>query len=862
MAFRPVFKALVLAPLRVERTRTLLTVLGLALGVAVLVAIDLANESAVHSFRQTLNDVAGRAQLTVRGNGFGLVGSTLETVARTPGVAAASPLISGQMLAPPSGTRRTTETLTLFGVDLLRSEEPDDQAIRDITFELADGLRLQDLLVDEDSLILTKRFAQRSRVGPGDTVTLWVAGRPRDFKVAGTMAGSSFADALDGNVAVVDLGVADTLLARGGRLDRIDVVTDSGSSVEQVAAALEERLAGTALVERPETRGARVESMLAAFRFNLRALGHLSVLVGAFLIYNTMSVAVVRRRRAIGTLRAMGIPRGMVRRAFLAEGLMLGVVGSLIGALGGILLAAAMLGTVSQAISINFVETQARGLAPNWRLVAFSMLIGILGAVVAAWRPAMEAAATEPANTLRSGSEESGGAARSRGRLVVAAVLAAAAGLLLLREPRPGLPIAGYVASTLLLGAMAACMLPWLAFLAGATRRVYTRWFRAEGMVAAAGIAAAPRRASVAVCGLLVSIAMTISVGVMVSSFRRTVVEWMEQVLLADFYVSAAVVDASYRGAPLPMALAEAVAGIPGVEVVDPFRTWDVTIDGRPARAGAGNLAAARFRNKAADGRPMMEVMAAARNNDACIVSEAFARKFGVDRGDTVTLTTPKGPLELQIEAVYFDYSSEQGYVIFDRSVYIRYFDDGMLDSIAVYILPNADRDAVRRGIVAAANATEGAPAVIVRENTGLREFALRAFDQTFAVTHVLQLIAVLVAVLGVTTTLLAQLMDRRQEVLTLRWIGAARRRVARIVMLEASLIGLAGVLAGVPAGLALSWILIKHIMMESFGWTIGFSIPWPLVIQTAVVVFVATLAAGYLPAMRATRETIAPQGR
>lgn len=251
----------------------------------------------------------------------------------------------------------------------------------------------------------------------------------------------------------------------------------------------------------------------------------------------------------------------------------------------------------------------------------------------------------------------------------------------------------------------------------------------------------------------------------------------------------------------------------------------------------------------------MQDVLALAREERGAVVSEAFSNKQGLGEGDVITIPTPAGARDLKIIAVYTDYSSEQGYVIFDRQLYDEWFGDNLLNSVAVYLDGSVDRDALRGSIRSIATEMEGVPGVVIRSNDELRGFALEAFDQTFAVTHILKVIAILVSILGVTTTLLAQVVDRRQEMATLRYLGATSRRVGRIIGIETGLIIKAGLILGLPAGLILSWILTRFIMLESFGWTIAFAIPWVVVAQVCVIIFLGSLLAGVLPAREAMRS-------
>lgn len=645
------FHALVGAYIRHEKGRSLLTVLGVALGVGVLVAIDLANESAVESFRNTVNDVAGEAQLEVRGNGIGLPGPTFSRVARHPSIKAIEPIISGEVSFQRQDNG-TTVTLMLLGVDLLGSGDPVGNSIRDIQFILTEGIELTDLLRRPDLLLFTERFARRHGIAPGDRVTLHAAGFPGVYQVGGLLGDGTFADTLDGNLVLGDLAVADVILRRRGLLDRLDLKLVDGADVDKVAGEIHAYLGEAFVVERPQSRSARVDNMLAAFRFNLRALGHISILVGAFLVYNTMSIAVVRRRAVIGTVRALGVGRKAIRGVFLLEGVLIGLLGTAVGILGGVLAAGFLLNPVSEAISINFVQIHQAGLHVGKSVLIQALILGVGGATLAALGPANEAASTPPANTMRRGSDEVAADQLPWGIITVGGVLFLIGMVLLSREPRPGLPLSGYLASTFLIGAFSCWSRPCLGVVSALARRPFSLFFRVEGLLAVSSTRSALGRSSVAISGLLVSVAMTIAVTVMVASFRGTVTSWMEQVLVADLYISAATGNPGGEGTTMPLEFATRIGALEGVSMVDPFRTWVATINDLPVRLGSGDFRVPRFTSIDKRGRPMQEVLALARANRSAVASEAFSMKQGLGEGDLVHIPTPGGLMKVRIEGI------------------------------------------------------------------------------------------------------------------------------------------------------------------------------------------------------------------
>lgn len=869
MMARGAFHALVGAWLRHERGRSALTILGVALGVAVLVAIDLAIGSSVAGFKQTLEEVAGRATLTIRSEGAGLPGELAGEVADHPGVISTAPLIQTTATLP-AQDGSTTQGMLLLGVDLLFSGQLAGPAVREFEFQLQPERALESFLIDPRVIMIPNQLAKRLGKAAGDSFRLNVGGFEHTMTIGAIIDAGELADAMDGAVGVMDIAMVDRLLEANGRIDRIDLVTDPEVSVDTVAESLRRKLGSSYLVERPAARGEQVDAMMAAFRFNLRALGLISILVGAFLIFNTMNVAVVRRTEVIGTLRAMGLQRGVIRRVFLLEGAAMGIIGSALGIGLGLLMARSLLGIVSRAVSINYFQVYRESLVLTETTLIVAMVLGVGGAVGAAWGPANLAASIPPANTMRRGGVQPRPGGNPWKTLAVAfGLILGAAGLirfyqtsfsalpwvseLIEDSPQPWL---GYLASFLVVMAFVLLSRPFFRLLLAVLRRPVARTFGAEGLLAVAGSRAALNRAGVAISGLLIAMGMTVSVGVMVDSFRETVQVWMGQALRADLYLSAQAGGGGDRPGLMPEAIADAVERLPGVAGVDPFRLREVTIHNRPSFLGAGRFDIVRYDEnlRILDGRPANEVVREALRDGGVIVSEAFYRKQGLGRGDRVPIPTPGGRVELPIVGVFYDYSTELGYVIMDRSLYREFYDDPMINTLAVYLDSGADAEAIREEVRGLANTLPGMPMVQLRANEELRGFALNAFNRTFQVTWVMELIAILIAVLGVANTLLSQILDRRDEILTLRTLGISKGRVAKVVIIESGLVGLTGVLLGIGAGLALSWILAKIIMLESFGWTIQFRIPWLLVLELAGVVLASTFLAGILPAREAGR--------
>jgi putative ABC transport system permease protein len=674
---------------------------------------------------------------------------------------------------------------------------------------------------------------------------------------------------MDGSFVLMDIAAAQLAFDRLGRLDRLDVRLAPGAAggaaprtpttaeIDAALAAIQARLPAGLSASRPSRRGQQVETMLAAFHLNLSALSWVALVVGLFLVYNTATINVLARRDEIGMLRALGVTRRQVLGLFLGESVLLGLAGTIAGLVLGRLLADWAVGLTGATVSTLYIATAAAPPALTGGQIALAFAIGLPLSLLAAAVPALEAARVPPTAAIR-GSDRLESRVRLGLRTFVApaAVLLAAAGLARL-GPVDGRPLFGY-GSALATIVGASLLVPVLLFgLAAAVRRPLRRRFGAEGLVAHAHLASAIPRLSISVAALAVSLAMMVAVAIMIGSFRDTVVYWVNQTLQADLFVGPGVQPTVGSPQTLSPEVIAAVRRHPDAAAVDTFRNMDLVYRGHLVVLGAGQFDVVRSHGallfKApADGRA---ALARAIGADAVVVSETFANRYDVHPGETVDLPTPAGDRPFRVEGVYYDYAADRGVVAMDRATFVRHFGDLPPTSLAVYLRDGADADAVRQQIV---DGLDDGRRAFIYTNRALRAEVLRIFDSTFAITYALELIAIVVAMLGVAGTLLTLVLERRHDLTMLRLLGATRRQVQRMIVIEAALIGGASMVIGLAVGLALSLILVFVINVQSFGWTIQFSVPWTFLAQVAVVVVAATALAGFLPARRATQMVVA----
>jgi putative ABC transport system permease protein len=813
-----------------------LSILGVALGVAVVVAVDLANESARRGFLLSVEALSGRATHEIVGGPRGLPEVVYRNLRVKQGVRLSAPVVEGYArTAGPAG-----QTFKILGIDPFA--EGHFRALIGARESRVDVTRL---LTQSASVLLTPGAARRLGLGRGDTLKLRIGSAWRRVTIVGLLAvPDPVAQQAFDSVLVTDIATAQELLNMVGRLSRIDLIIgeNRGDLMRRVRAVLPPG----AQIVRAAHRSQVLDQMTRAFRVNLTALSLLALMVGMFLIYNIMTFTVVQRRVLIGTLRALGVTRRQLYVLVIVEALVIGLIGTAIGTTLGVLLAKGLVGRVVQTINDLYFVLSVTSIT----LVPASFFKGIalgLGAtVVAALAPAWEATRTEVAAVLRRSTIET----RSRRRAYLAAVygtaLAVVASAILLVPSRSLL-----LSYTGLFAVMIAfaLLVPLLTLaLMRLCRPIMGRIFGVIGEMAAGAVAAKLSRTGTAIAALAVAVSATIGVGIMIDSFRQSFIDWLTLTLRADVYVTAPVIETAPAAATLDPALVARLAALPGVSAISTLRR--VRLDGpgggvvqlRVLHTTARHFEALQFKRGNA-----RDAWKALQDSDAVIVSEPYAYHHRLRLGDKITLRTDDGVRAFGVAGIYYDYGSDEGRVTISRRIYERYWRDRAITSIALYAAHLTDINDLLTRVRAAA----GAEQVLIRSNRALRRASLEVFDRTFAITAILRLLATVVAFIGVLSALMALQLERGRELAVLRAIGLTPRQVWRLVTTETGLMGLTSGLLALPLGIGLALALILVINRRAFGWSLQVSIEPTLLLEGLALALVAALLAGLYPALR-----------
>jgi putative ABC transport system permease protein len=835
------FYRLMVRPLFQEPVRIGLTVLAVALGVAVVLAIDLAGSAAAGSFHSSMETLGGNQELEIVASG-GVPESVIATLATRPYPIRISPRIEDFAIIA-----ETKQTVPLIGLDLISEGSQilsDASSHGKIEEHNNASLSAEKHWRDTNSAWLSSNLHKH----PGDSLELILNDKGFSAIVRGVIP-----DPGTGSDAILmDIAAAQRALNRFGRVDRILIKLPGNSSPDEWQTRLQGALPPGVEVRPRGTGTTENRKMLSAFRWNLRLLSCIALVVGAFLIYNTISVSVVRRRHEIGIIRALGASRAEVLAAFLGEAACLGIAGALLGIILGRVMATGAVKLMSLTVDALYVSSSPGPIELNASSFAVAIVIGLGVALASAWLPAREAMQVVPADAMAIGRREYTVAINKARNLLIAAsfgIFAMAAAEL---PAVAGKPLFGYVAALSLIIASAFAIPAMVNYLCALTSALFRNILGVEGLLASRSLAASLRRTSVLVAALSTAVAMMVSVAIMVGSFRQTVVAWMDSELPADLYIRPAGNPAADRHPTISLELAEQISELPGIASTDRLRAYEISYQGMPATLASVDIGAQRSYHQSDffSGRPTEVVLRELREGNNVIVSEPFTSKHHVKTGDYLTLPLGETQAMFRIADVCFDYASERGYILMDRSTMLRYLPDPTPSNLAVFVANGASVENVRAEIVQAAAGSH----ILIFSDRDLRGEAIRIFDRTFAITYALEAVAVFVAIMGVAGALLALVIDRQREFGLLRFLGASKGQLRKLLLVEAAILGFVANLWGLVLGYFLSLILVFVVNKQSFGWTIHFHWPVAILLGALSTIYLATILAGLFPARVAIR--------
>ncbi len=823
-----------------------LSILGIALGVAVVVAVDLANESARRAFTGFAETLAGRATHRIVGGPSGVPEEVYARLRRA-GIRGMAPVVERDVSVAGRGGR----TLHLFGVDPF-AEAPFRTLVTSASS--APAVPLGTLLTRPATAVLAEGTAVALGLRPGDTLSIRVGARRHRLELAGVLTPSDTLGARSiESLLVTDIATAQELTGAMGRLSHIDLIAPRGPGGDAWLEGVRAALPAAAEIVPASSSVKALDELSRGFSVNLTALSLLALFVGIFLIYNTMSFSVIQRRPLIGALRALGVTRREIGLVIMTEALALGVLATAIGLPAGIVLGGGLLRLVTRTINDLYVVVAVSELVIPAATLLTGAALGVGGTLVAALAPALEATRSTPRAALaRSTLERRARAAVPR--LAWSGVGLLLAGALVLAVPGRSLAVSYGGLFTILLGAALLTPAATVAVVRALGPPVGAV-FGVLGRMATRGVVAALSRTAVVMAALMIAVAASVGVGIMIDSFRESVVRWLESALQADVYVSSPSLVSSRAEATLDPALVARLREAPGVAAVGTQRTARVQSPSGAIQLIVLAVAPRGYRALTLKEGDTTTVRSTFADGGGVLVSEPFAYHRRLRVGDRVRLRTDAGVHDFPVAGIVYDYGSSEGVVMMGRGTYERFWTDRGVSALGVYAADPAGVDALVDTLRRVAGPEQE---VLIRSNRALREASLEVFDRTFAVTTVLRVLSMVVAFAGVLSALMAQTLERAREIGVLRALGLTPLQVWKLTTAQTGLIGLVAGLLALPVGSVLALVLIFVINRRSFGWTLQLELTPAIFLQAIGLAVGAAVLAAVYPAWRMSTSELA----
>jgi putative ABC transport system permease protein len=824
--------------------QSLLFVIGVALGVAMVIAIDIANGSSSRAFDLSTESVTGKATHQIIGGPGGLPSVIYTKLRRDLGLRDIAPVVTEYV----RGVNLGDQPLRLLGVDTF-AEPPFRSYLSTVEVEsssLTAFDALNTFIAEPNTILMSQTLAARFGIEPGDTITLRPGNRRVDVRVIGLLRADDKVsqEALD-DLLLTDISTAQETVGRPGTITRIDLILPPNYDTTRIEAILPP---GVTLVSSREANGT-LEQMTAAFELNLQALSLLALVVGVFLIYNTVTFSVVQRRPVIGTMRALGATRDQIFALILGEAFLLGLVGTFMGLGLGIIFGRAAVGLVSQTISDLYFNISVQSITVAPFTLIKGAAIGLFASVAAAFVPSLDATRTPPVGTLRRSDVEQ----RAR-RLLPYMTLAAAGlnitGFLLLQIPSTNISLGFTALFCIVMGGSLFTPVILLLFMRIATP-ITNRVFGVLGRMAPRAVVRSLSRTSIAVAALTVAVSVIVGVSVMIGSFRSTVADWLDTTLGADIYISPPLLTANRSTVDVDVSIVDEIKKIDGIARIVTGREANVIAPDYPdmppvnLNSADGEVTASKRRFAWVITDDYWPVLAAGE----IMVSEPFAFRRGITpKSNTIKLLTDRGEHTFTIAGVFYDYATDQGTVFMADNIYRKYYDDPYISSIALFLSDGVDLNTI---IDTLKTETLVGTDLQAQSNRSLRSGVFEVFERAFTITIALQVLATVVAFIGILSALMALQLEHTREYGVMRATGMTPRQLWNYTLIQTGLMGTTAGLLALPIGLVLALILIYTINVRSFGWTMQLALTPNEFLQAFAVALLAALAAGIYPAWK-----------
>lgn len=829
--------------------QSILLIVGIAFSVALIVSVDIANQSASRSFSISKEILSTNSTHYILGTYSDFDEDIYKYLKLDLGIKNIAPVVEDYVNIDKLSGRAVKLLGTDFFADLIFYEDQRSPLSN------IDQTTITDLITTPGTALISPDIAKSAQIQIGDTLNFTYGSETLDIKIVG-LINSNDAELSEslGGLILTDISTAQELLGKVGTLSQIDLVLDQETpNSSTIIQSIKDYLPSGVEIKSKQILLGSAKSLTRSFELNLTALSLLALFVGIFLIYNIVSFSVIQRRTVIGTLRSIGATRSQIFRMIMAEAIGIGIVGSLIGIAGGFLLGRSIVSLVTRSINDLYFTLTVTNFSFSPETIIKGLLAGIFAALIAAVVPAYEASHFRPVNILRRSGIESF-FIRSTRLLGLIGVIFIVLGYFVIILSTKSLVLGLVSVFLVLIGA--SLLIPLCTTIIMSFFTFILSPMGLIGRISPRNIIRSTSRTAVAIASLAVAISVILSVSIMIGSFRGTVQDWLDSALTADIFISMDSPNISSQAGLNPLILDDVISS-PGVDRVATVRR--ILYDS--PKYGLFNLVAVtkdlatenrNFIWRGGDNEKLWEEM----QSSSVLISESFAYRNNIEPGpgNRVKLETPKGAQEFNVSGIYYDYGAQTGVLLISRNLYQSLWKDDQITSLGIYASNPEDientTDQLRASLSKYTN-------LQIRSNEKLKRSAIDTFDRTFTVTSALRVLIAIVAFISVLSSLMALQLEREKEFGVFRAIGMTVSQLRRMIFLENGLIGFASGLFSIPLGIALSLILINVINLRSFGWTLNFSIEPRYFIEAMVIAILASIAAGIYPAYLVGKEDV-----
>jgi putative ABC transport system permease protein len=816
-----------------------LSILGIAMGVAIVVSIDIANHSSAKAFDLSMNAVAGKATHQIIGTSEGIPDSFYTYLRIDKRIKNIAPVIETYVSIPDSNRK----IFKLLGIDFF-AERP----FRDYLANTATAIdgELKDFLTKTNAVVLSNESLAALNKSVGDSISVLINGKEINLSIIGLITEDEQNKSALENLLIADVATAQELTERIGVIDYIDVIVNTPAEEEKLKSLLPEGFQ----LQKSGSRSQTAEQMLEAFNINLTSLSLLALIVGLFLIYNTMTFSVVQRKVLIGTLRSLGVTSNEVFRIIIREALIIGIIGTAIGFVLAYFISKFLIVFISQTINDLYYVVSVREIYIAPFIILKGAALGILATILSAIKPAKEASMVHPRSAMMRSEQESS-LVRKIPAMSIAGLLFIIIGVVVLYIPSKNIWLSYFGILPIIIGF--ALSTPLIIIL---VEKIFSPIFRSlfgiTGKIASRSIVQNISRTYIAIAALALAVAATVGVGTMVSSFRSTVINWLEARLNADIFISAPSLISRRNDAVLSEDILLKIKSIDGVKDINFYREIELLQDGKRYHLIASGLSPRSYSGFQFKEGNQNEVWKRFENGEL-FLSEPFAYKYDLDVGSTLELKTDYGMRGFRIAGIYYAYASDQGLATIHYDHFKKHWNTKGVSGISVFVDEGSSIDDVKEKIQSLE--TDGQQ-LFVRTYKFLRDSSIEIFDRTFLIAKVLQILAVIVAFVGILSSLMSLQLERKRELGILRANGLLPGQLFKIVNLQTLLMGLtAGVLA-LPLGNILAAILVFIINKRSFGWTMQFEFLPSIMMGAMALSIVAAILAGIYPGYKMSKTS------